>query len=91
MGQAKETELFGTIGFILDTLKLITNRMVTKEEFTDEIGSLRSEMNHRFAKIDERFDMIDNRFDGLDRRLDFELDRRKQLEVRVTNLEPKAA
>ena len=31
-----------------------------------EVGSLRSDMNRRFDRVDERFDRVDERFDRMD-------------------------
>lgn len=64
----------------------------------EEIDDFRNEVDLRFAKVDERFEEVDKQFDKLDAKIDHvnaklgafensEVDKRKQLEVRVTRIE----
>lgn len=54
-----------------------------------EIHDLRDDMSKRFDELTKRGDRIEMKVDGVSNRLDYELDHRKQLEVRVTALERK--
>lgn len=56
-----------------------------------EIHDLRDDMSKRFDELMKRDDRIEMKVDGVGNRLDYELDHRKQLEVRVTALERKTA
>lgn len=63
---------------IQDLSEFIRDNMVTRKEFYEEIDKLN--------KTDQRIEM---KVDSIDKRLDYELDHRKQLEVRITKLEKK--
>lgn len=63
---------------IQELSEFIRDNMLTRKEFYEEIDKMN--------KTDQRIEM---KVDGIEKRLDYELDHRKQLEVRITKVEKK--
>lgn len=63
---------------IQELSEFIRDNMVTRKEFHEEITPMKNDIRR-----------IEMKVDSIDKRLDYELDHRKQLEVRITKLEKK--
>ncbi len=64
---------------LFDTLHFIKDRMVTKEELRNGLDGLRTELKADIGRLEDKVDHF----------MDAEVDRRKQLEVRVSKIETK--
>jgi len=78
---------------ILETVNFIKDNMATKED----LAELKNELSERIDTVEERLNnkidgaeaRLSQRIDGLGSRIDYELDKRKVLEVKVAKLEEK--
>ena len=61
---------------ILETVNFIKDRMATK----DDLQEVQKELKDNIRRVEMKVE-------GVDKRLDYELDKRKTLEVRVANVE----
>ena len=67
---------------ILETVNFIKDRMVTKDELHDEIKLVKDAMATK-----DGLRRVEMKVECVDKRLDYELDKRKRLEVRAANVE----
>gem|GEM_PF-5576963 len=85
----RTTKLEKTVESLAESVEFVISTMVTKSEFEVGMAELSEEMA---TKDDLQSGLVGlgQRLEGVSNRLDYELDGRKQLEVRVKRLERKA-